>query len=309
MECFYCEGIMPKLSEKEPVQHTSLTTPFHYYPSAIPSLTPFITSHWHNEFELNYIRSGSGVFYYNGVKYLPQADDIFIFTPNQTHSMTVPEGKTIHYDTLLFTSKVFGTLGERANHVVIGPLISGSAMIRQPINRDCAGYSVICQCVEAILDAINKNDAPADMLVKSDLLRLFYYLHAYGHIIFCQSKASADEARIRPILQYIDQHYAEDLTVEALAQLIPLSKSYVMACFKQITGISIVTYISQVRIRKACEMLLTTDKQVIQIALECGFNNLSNFNRQFKKHTCCSPMKYRRTYRSDANQDSTTAQK
>lgn len=288
---------MPKPSEKEPVQHTSLTTPFHYYPSAIPSLTPFITSHWHNEFELNYIRSGSGVFYYNGVKYVPQEDDIFIFAPNQSHSMTVPEGKSVHYDTLLFTSKVFGTLGERANHLIIGPLVSGNAIIRQPINRGCDGYGVIRQTVDAIFDAINKNDAPADMLIKSELLRLFYYLHTYGHVISSQNKASADEARIRPILQYIDQHYAEDLTVEFLAQLIPLSKSYVMACFKQITGISIVTYISQVRIRKACEILLNTDKQVIQIALECGFNNLSNFNRQFKKHTCFSPMEYRRNYR------------
>lgn len=81
-----------------------------------------------------------------------------------------------------------------------------------------------------------------------------------------------------------------------LAQLIPLSKSYFMYCFKRITGTSIVSYITQIRIKNACEMLLSTDKQVVRIAMECGFDNLSNFNRQFKKNVGCSPLKYRKSF-------------
>lgn len=81
-----------------------------------------------------------------------------------------------------------------------------------------------------------------------------------------------------------------------LAQLIPLSKSYFMYCFKRITGTSIVSYITQIRIKNACKMLLSTDKQVVRIAMECGFDNLSNFNRQFKKNVGCSPLKYRNSF-------------
>ena len=49
---------MSKSSAKEIAQHTSLTSPFRYYPSALPDLNLFFPPHWHNEFELNYIRSG-----------------------------------------------------------------------------------------------------------------------------------------------------------------------------------------------------------------------------------------------------------
>ena len=75
-----------------------------------------------------------------------------------------------------------------------------------------------------------------------------------------------------------------------------------MYCFKRITGTSIVTYITQIRIKKACEMLLNTNKQVVQIAMECGFDNLSNFNRQFKKNAGCSPLKYRKSFLPQAEE-------
>lgn len=293
---------MSKSSAKEIAQHTSLTSPFRYYPSALPDLNLFFPPHWHNEFELNYIRSGRAVFYYNGIRFTAEEGDIFIFQPNQTHSMTTLGDERSYYDTFLFTGDPFGPPGERGNHAVISPLVSGDFLIRQPINRDCAGYEVIRQTVESMISAAKLDSAPTDLLVKGDLLRLFYYLHAYGHITYRQSEKAADEERIRPVLTYIDRHFAEDLTIDALAQLIPLSKSYFMYCFKRITGTSIVTYITQIRIKKACEMLLNTNKQVVQIAMECGFDNLSNFNRQFKKNAGCSPLKYRKSFLPQAEE-------
>lgn len=285
---------MSKSSAKELAQHTSLTSPFRYYPSALPDLNFFFPPHWHNEFELNYIRSGRAVFYYNGVQFIPEAGDIFIFQPNQTHSMTTLGNEKIYYDTLLFTSDSFGPQGERGNQAIIGPLVSGDSLIRQPINRSCAGYEVIRQTVESMVSAAKLDTPSIDLLLKGDLLHLFYYLHNFGHITYRQNEKAANEERIRPVLSYISQHFAEDLTVDMLAQLIPLSKSYFMYCFKRITGTSVVSYITQIRIKNACEMLLSTGKQVVRIAMECGFDNLSNFNRQFKKNVGCSPLKYRK---------------
>ena len=286
---------------KESAQHTSLFSPIRYYPSALPDLNPFFPPHWHNEFELNFICSGSGSFYYNGLQYYPEAGDIFIFQPNQTHGMSTVGAKKILYDTLLFNSRVFGSLDENGNHAVISPLISGEATIRMPINQNSTGYDVMKPIVESIFAAAKKNDTASEILVKGELHRLFYCLHIYGHISYCKSNTSSDEARLHPVLEFIDQHYAEDLTVDRLAQLIPLSTSYFMTCFKRITGTSIVTYINQVRISNACKMLVNSNEQVLRIALACGFDNLSNFNRQFKKHTGHSPTNYRIIYASSVN--------
>ncbi len=294
---------MTKPSKKESVQHTSLSSPIKYYPSGLPDLIPFIPSHWHNEFELNFIRSGTGIFYCNGKQFLPEEGQIYIFQPNQAHGMTPLENNKIIYDTLLFNSKAFGSQSERGNHTVISPLVSGESTLRLPIDRNCEGYEQIRQTVESIFEATQKNDAPSDLYAKSQLLQLFYYLHAYGHINYRKNTGSADETRLQTVLTYIDQHFAEDLSVETLAKLIPLSNSYFMSFFKRITGISLITYINQIRVRNACEMLISTKKQVLQIAYECGFDNLSNFNRQFKKHAGCSPSKYRSIYGAKTRED------
>lgn len=291
---------MPNLSAKEIAQHTSLSSPFRYYPSALPDLNLSFPPHWHNEFELNYIRSGTAVFYYNGERYLPEEGDIFIFQPNQTHSMATLVDQKIYYDTFLFTAESFGPPSERGNQAIIGPLVSGDSQIDIPINRSSPGYPVLKQTIEAMITAAKLNSSPDDLLVRGELLRLFYYLHTYGHITCGKNEKAADTERIQPVLTHIDQHYAENLTVDSLAQLIPLSPSYFMYCFKRVTGTSIVSYITQIRIKNACELLQSSNKQVVQIAMECGFDNLSNFNRQFKKNTGCSPMQYRRRFLANA---------
>ena len=64
--------------------------------------------------------------------------------------------------------------------------------------------------------------------------------------------------------------------------------------FKEYVGLSAIEYITHFRIEKACKELAGTNKSVMEIAFECGFSNLSNFNRQFRRIAGCSPTKYRK---------------
>ena len=108
-------------------------------------------------------------------------------------------------------------------------------------------------------------------------------------------------AVVRPMLDllaalsYLAEHYAEPVTVGQLAGYCNLSKSYFMGCFKRATGMSAMEHLCQLRIRAACEALGKTSRGVSEIAADCGFQNLSGFNRQFKKRVGCSPAQYRRS--------------
>ena len=84
--------------------------------------------------------------------------------------------------------------------------------------------------------------------------------------------------------------------MEKLAEITHLSKSYFMDRFKQAAGVGAVEYLIQLRIKKACELLVNTEKTTAEIAFECGFRNLSNYNRQFKRIVGCTPNEYRRTF-------------
>ena len=279
---------------KEGYQHTTIPVPYKYYPSAIPDLSPMMIRHWHNEFEINYVVSGVGIFNYEDRSCIAKKGDIFIFSPNQIHGMAPHEGNSIHYDTLLFRGGFLGRSEERAVRKYIYPLIEGASAIQTPISEGEKGYEQIREVIEMILDIIKKGDVLRDILFKSKMLELFYLLYLNGYVSEKNKDKSNCAFVIRPALAYIEEHFSEEITVEELAAQIPLSKSYFMNCFKKATGMGTIEYITQMRIKHACEELLKNDKTVMQIAFESGFRNLSNFNRLFKKNVGLSPGDYKK---------------
>lgn len=132
------------------------------------------------------------------------------------------------------------------------------------------------------------------MLLKSELLKLLWILSDNGEISKSTVAVSTNIDGIKPAIKYITENYKEDITIDKLAEISHLSKSYFMNRFKQYFGIGAMEYIIQMRIKSACEALQNSNKTVTQISTECGFNNLSNFNRQFKKTVGCTSKEYRK---------------
>lgn len=101
------------------------------------------------------------------------------------------------------------------------------------------------------------------------------------------------EGHVARAVQYISQHYAEPLSLETVAQVVGLNKSYLSRIFKIRTGETLVNYINQVRIRKAAELLKKTERKSYEIAEMVGYNNVEYFNQVFKKIMGVSPREYR----------------
>ncbi|WP_036604259.1 helix-turn-helix domain-containing protein [Paenibacillus assamensis] len=99
-------------------------------------------------------------------------------------------------------------------------------------------------------------------------------------------------------LNYIHEHYPEELRLEGLCRQFNLSKSYFCALFKRYTGKTFNDYLIDLRIRKAAEMLLNTDSTITEIGYGVGFNDIAYFSRIFKRHTGVSPSQFKRNARS-----------
>jgi AraC-like DNA-binding protein len=95
-------------------------------------------------------------------------------------------------------------------------------------------------------------------------------------------------------INYIHENYVTDLTLELLANQSGLCKGTFCRYFKKLTGESPFTYISRYRIRKSCEQLLNTEMKITQIASQCGFYNISYYNRTFMQYMKCKPSEYRK---------------
>jgi AraC-like DNA-binding protein len=100
--------------------------------------------------------------------------------------------------------------------------------------------------------------------------------------------------RINLVLDYIMENYDDVLTLEKLANLINMNKNAFCRFFKKGTRKNLFTVINEVRIGKACQHLTETEMNVLQACYSCGFNNISNFNKTFKKITGVSPLQYRK---------------
>ncbi|GAB6090259.1 helix-turn-helix domain-containing protein [Spirochaeta dissipatitropha] len=99
---------------------------------------------------------------------------------------------------------------------------------------------------------------------------------------------------ISDALIYIDRNFSRQFTLEFFTNRCALNSSSFSRLFKQSTDSSLFEYINQVRIRQACYLLKRSRSSILEIALSLGYNNISFFNRYFRRITGCSPSEYRR---------------
>ena len=114
---------------------------------------------------------------------------------------------------------------------------------------------------------------------------------------FARIETHSESRRVQNIQQYINENYKQDIRLPVLAQMAGMSAVAFSRFFKARTGTSLSDYIIDVRLGHASQMLAQTGTPVADICFECGFNNLSNFNRIFKKKKGCSPQEYRKQFK------------
>lgn len=102
-----------------------------------------------------------------------------------------------------------------------------------------------------------------------------------------------ESKRVIAILKYVADNYMNKISLKEIAALVNMSPSSVCRYFKQKTKINFWDYLNNYRIDMVVLMMLKTDDYISEICYSCGFNNISNFNRAFKKRIGMSPSEYR----------------
>lgn len=101
-------------------------------------------------------------------------------------------------------------------------------------------------------------------------------------------------ARMQKFLQYISEHYGEDISLDGLAARANVSKSECLRCFKASMQTTPYKYLTEYRLAKAAELLRSTDEPIGHIADSVGFHQISHFGKCFKEKTGLSPRAYRK---------------
>lgn len=98
---------------------------------------------------------------------------------------------------------------------------------------------------------------------------------------------------IRKAIEYVHVHYSHDITIDSLCNYLDINKSYFCSLFKKYTGNTFSYFLNHFRVEKSKNLLINTDLNLLDIAIEVGFNNQNYYSMVFKKYTNMSPSKYR----------------
>lgn len=156
-----------------------------------------------------------------------------------------------------------------------------------------------CKKIAAPLEEIrllyNQGAAGNELLIKSDLLRIWHYLCQYPATFVPPSYGNDDAkiALIKDVLQYIRENYGSPLTLRMLSERFYMSEGQFCRFFKAQVNMTVTEYLNYYRVGAACDMLRDGTLPVSAIALDCGYSNISYFNRTFRKYMHCTPKEYR----------------
>lgn len=282
----------PKL--QEPVQHGSVLFPLEFYHCVFPLGPGGLPVHWHEEFEITFVRKGSCTYQIDLTPYPISEGDFLLLPPEMLHGTGEYPDAGFTTDSFVFRlDMLMSQLPDSCTAQFLAPLSDGRIRfpVHLPASSEAAGLLTepFCRICKILLE----KPPGYELEVKSGLLHLLFLL--YSHVPFEQqpSEHSQITDKLKTVLQFIQEHYQQTITVREMADLCHFSEYHFMRFFKRHMNMTCIEYLNQYRLETAAQQLLRTELPITSIALETGFNNISYFNRSFRKKFGITPKQYR----------------
>ena len=279
-------------SLQETKHHGEVRFPFNIYPCTIPGDFRQVAVHWQDSMELVYIKRGSGLVQTGAQICTAQSGDIFVLTPGTLHAIRQAESCTMEYENIIFDVELLGGTEDLCAEKYLLPLQSGRLALPEHITPDEVWYPQAADCLKEAEEANRCKQFGYELCIKGALLRFLALLIAQSKALPPAEKASTQ--RLRAVLQWISAHYSEPVCVADAAALCQCSPNHFMRWFRQMTGQTFIIFLREYRLNAAAEALRTTEDTILSISEQCGFENLSYFNREFKAHFGMTPREYRK---------------
>lgn len=279
-----------ELKENKP--HGTKDDPFSTYHIENAGRSFQIPVHWHDEFEIIYVRSGFLAVSISGESYIGKTGDAFVVSPGNLHLMGSQTG-TVDYYTFLFPLKYISfRTDDMLDEKLLEPLNSGHLMIC-PRVKDTA--KELCEQLIEIYEAKkDESESKITTQVRTKIILLQFILEMWEKGFIIENDKSGRNTIEKEMISYIQQNFMEKISLKEFSEQFHLSEKYISRYFKEHFHITLSQYITHLRLEHAKQLLQDTDIPVTEIAMQSGYQNVSYFIRSFKKTYGVSPLKYRK---------------
>ena len=280
---------MKKFTYLDKKQHGTPEFPVEYY--YVDSTHPRyqMTFHWHNEWELLRVREGELVLTLDDEQHRVKAGEIVLIPGETLHG-----GEAIG---CVYECLVFDLYGLFKKIEAVKPVLR--PFYRMDVSpelffKNSDGYPA------RVLDIFGEGKQSPCLALEtiSAIAALFAWIIKEKRYRSA-SRKSGWSARIKPVLEYIETHYSEELSLDSLSTVAGMNARYFCKVFYSLTNTTPMNYVNFFRIEQAAFLLDSTDMHITEIAMNCGFWESSYFTKVFKKFKGTTPHLYRRSQRAD----------
>ena len=267
---------VPSPEQKESARHGETLFPMQKYITKLDLAYPVVTTHWHEEAELTLITEGEGLYQIDLVDYEVKKGDILFVPPLLLHSVSVaqPQNEEMISETYVFH---LNFLGGNSTDIC-------STRYFVPIMN----HELILPCL------ITPKQPGYELALKGLFLQVVFLLLQYStkqaKNVLPEEGTPAD--KLKNVLDYIEIHYAQTISVEELAKICCFSEYHFMRFFKKHMNMTCVEYVNNVRLEKAVELFEQGNTSILEVSLSVGFHNLSYFHRAFKNKYGMTPRSF-----------------
>ncbi len=252
--------------------------------------------HYHEEFELNFISNAKGARRVIG-DHIAEIDDLelVLVGPNLPHVWQTHKSKNkkITEVTIQFHKDLFDEKLLRRNQL---------SYIRTMLERSVKGILFSRQTAEQLMPrflALGQKqgfDSVLELVSILHDLSVSRNMHTLSDATFSNAELSYNSRRIEQAFEYMNQNFHKNVTLTEVSKLVSMTDVSFSRFFKTRTGITFIDSLLELRLGHASRLLIDTTQSVAEVAYNCGFNNISNFNRLFKKKKGCTPKEFRESY-------------
>lgn len=279
---------------REQMPHDAVNFPISFFSDELAMLPDWAGPlHWHPDFEIATAEKGVLEFQVGEKHIILEAGDSIFVNGNILHGIRQLSGDIPDsMPNIVFS----GTLAAPETSVIyqkyILPIVGCDTLPFIVFRHNDRDQDKVNHLISSIYTAFREQDSCYEMTVQRNISQIFEHIFRnfdfWPRIEASRVQLSA-QIRIRKMLTYIYEHYAQTITLEEIAGAANISRSEAGRCFKEYLGCSPVEALIQYRLQNAHRLLEETTLTLQEISYECGFHSVHYFSRQFRKHYGYTP--------------------
>lgn len=254
-----------------------------FFPTVVPARTTAAAAHIHDAIEIAFLQEGKYNIFVNGEEFLAGEGDVLLFRSNAIHRIYTMDSPVNRYYVLKVMPSVFFELAakEHAVNYVLKFSLSGSQEKVHWRVQELEG-SPLQEAFLRLVEEAGRQGVCEDISLKICsyqviLCVLRELMEREGKTGKTKGAKDSTAAQIYESIRFMNKNFGEEIDAEDLSRRVNMSYSYFSRCFKRVVGKNFKEYLNEIRINHAQQLLVTTDLSVTQVALECGYNNVSYF--------------------------------